>query len=53
MAEQWKTALCALVLALSLALAWAQETAWSHQAGPGQATAAPAWAEWVLSGGRR
>ena len=52
MAEQWKTALCALVLALTLALAWAQETAWSHQAGPGQATA-PAGAEWVLPVGQR
>ena len=52
MAERWKTALCALVLALTLALAWAQETAWSHQAGPGQATA-PAGAEWVLPVGQR
>ena len=52
MAERWKTALCALVLALTLALAWAQETAWSHQAGPGQ-DASPAGAGWVLPGGRR
>lgn len=52
MAERWKTALCALVLALTLVLAWAQETAWSHPAGPGQ-DASPAGAGWVLSGGRR
>ena len=53
MAERWKTALCALVLALTLALACAQEMTWQEQAGPGQA-ASPTGAEWgVLPGGRR
>ena len=52
MAERWKTTLCALVLALALALAWAQEMTWPEQAGSGQ-TGAPAGAERVLPGWNR
>lgn len=52
MAEQWKTALCALVLVLTLALAWIQEMAWTEQTGPGQA-ASPAELVRILPGGQR
>ncbi len=50
MAEMWKTALCALVLALALMAAWVQEAHWMERPDAGGRMAAPQVTEILWQG---